>query len=176
MSLFFHVVVCFLLTVFQSAFPFAGWDFGVAYDLSVPYICFAAVDRPPEDGMWAVPCLGAPMESVGGGPFGLYIIVYLWLYIGIRGLKRVFHLSHFLVLPLVVTGCVLVENIAFVLVSWGFNEHMPNVGVFINLLARQAGWSLFTGALFFMLFRWLYRWWIVWATDRFSKPETQTQG
>jgi rod shape-determining protein MreD len=58
----------------------------------------------------AVFLLGCAMDSVSGGPFGLYISAYVWIYILVRSLKSLVHLENIVFLICMSAVAVVVEN------------------------------------------------------------------
>lgn len=58
----------------------------------------------------AVFLLGCAMDSVSGGPFGLYISAYVWIYILVRSLKSLVHLENIVFLICMSAVAVAVEN------------------------------------------------------------------
>jgi len=58
----------------------------------------------------AVFLLGCAMDSVSGGPFGLYISAYVWIYILVRSLKSLVHLENIVFLVCMSAVAVVVEN------------------------------------------------------------------
>ncbi|MCP4114056.1 MAG: hypothetical protein GY737_01395 [Desulfobacteraceae bacterium] len=58
----------------------------------------------------AVFLLGCVMDSVSGGPFGLYISAYVWIYILVRSLKSLVHLENIVFLVCMSAVAVVVEN------------------------------------------------------------------
>jgi len=58
------------------------------FDLMLPLVIYLAVFRPlPEHCLHAF--LGVLMDHVSGGPFGLYLTSYVWVFIGTRAAAKV---------------------------------------------------------------------------------------
>lgn len=65
----------------------------------------------------AIFILGCIMDSVSGGPFGLYLSAYVWIYILVRSLKSLVHLENIVFLVCMGAVAVVVEN-AFLVFSF----------------------------------------------------------
>ncbi|ACN16591.1 putative rod shape-determining protein MreD [Desulforapulum autotrophicum HRM2] len=90
----------------------------------------------------AVFLMGCVMDSVSGGPFGLYVSVYVWIFILVRSLKSLVHMENIVFLVCMSAVAVVVENafLVFVLVMGG----RVDVVYFTDLeiMAKQVAWGL----------------------------------
>lgn len=90
----------------------------------------------------AVFLLGCVMDSVSGGPFGLYISAYVWIFILVRSLKSLVHMENIVFLVCMSVVAVVVENafLVFVLVMGG----RVDVVYFkdLEIMAKQVAWGL----------------------------------
>lgn len=64
----------------------------------------------------AVLLIGVAMDSVSGGPFGIYISAYVWIYVLIRSLKAFVHLENMVFVLCVGVVAVVIENLFFIAV------------------------------------------------------------
>ena len=103
----------------------------------------------------AVFLLGVAMDSVSGGPFGLYISAYVWIYILIRSLKAFVHLENIFFLVCIVVVAVVVENFFFLFVlvmGRGLDAvYYKDLVAMVN----QAAWSLIVVPLLVLALDWL---------------------
>jgi len=56
---------------------------------------------------------GFLMDSISGGPFGLYLTVYIWLFVGANLLSNIFHYDGIVSLVIIMVFGVLFQNIVF---------------------------------------------------------------
>jgi rod shape-determining protein MreD len=85
----------------------------VFYDLLTPMVIHISVYRPLREGVPLILLLGIAMDSLSGGPPGLYISLYVWLYIAMRYLKQFLHVGNLLLLSLVAIAGAGLESLAF---------------------------------------------------------------
>lgn len=105
----------------------------------------------------AVFLLGVAMDSVSGGPFGLYSSAYVWIHILIRSLKAFVHLENIVFIVCIGAVAVVVENLflLFVLVMGkGLDAVQYNDLV---TMVDQAAWSLIVIPLLVPVIYWLER-------------------
>ena len=99
------------------------------------------------------------MDSLSGGPFGLYFTVYFWLFIGVRQLIKIFHVSNYILLPFVVAAAVLIENI-ILLGTFGMLEPGTQFSSsIINSVVAQVVWAIFTGPFIIQFYNFTYKRW-----------------
>ena len=82
------------------------------------------------------------MDSVSGGPFGLYLSAYVWIYIIVRSLKSLIHLENIVFLICMGAVAVVVEN-AFLIFSFLVRGGADAVCFQdLVLMAKQAAWGI----------------------------------
>ena len=79
----FHLIVCLLLVLFQTTLLAVGGPIHF-YDLLVPFVIYLGAYRPPKEAVPVLILAGLAMDGISGGVFGVYLTVYLWLYVGVR--------------------------------------------------------------------------------------------
>ncbi|MDY6823387.1 MAG: hypothetical protein SWH68_06255 [Thermodesulfobacteriota bacterium] len=111
----FSFTVTLVLVLLQSIvltvwLPFAGF-----YDLLIPVVLYLAIFRSAGEAVLILPMMGLLMDSVTGGPFGLYILTYVWLLAGIRAIIRYIHGTSIVFLFIaVIVGVTVEANIFWV--------------------------------------------------------------
>ena len=83
MTYFLYTVVCLLVVVFQTTLPMHFAMFGGMYDLFLLFVIYLGFYRTIREGFPFVIFFGLAMDALSGGPFGLYLTGYFWLYISI---------------------------------------------------------------------------------------------
>jgi cell shape-determining protein MreD len=82
-------------------------------DLLTPMVIHISVYRPLREGVPLILFLGIGMDSLSGGPPGLYISLYVWLYLAMGYLKQYLHVGNLILLSLVAICAVGLESLAF---------------------------------------------------------------
>lgn len=124
------------------------------YDLLIPIIIYLSFYRRRLEGIPVVLFFGFIMDSLCGGPMGLYISIYIWLYLGMRSLSLFLHTGSFVLLTLAVAIGVTFE-IAILLGYMAFLA--PNASIPVDAgktVVLQIAWALFTGPLILVIIAW----------------------
>lgn len=173
MTTVFFISVSVCLIVFQTIIAPASQMFDGIYDLMIPFVVYFSLFRPVRQTLLAVFLAGFIMDNLSGGPFGLYLTTYLWLFICIRWMVGYLRVSNTILLPLVVVGSVLVENIIFL---GTITILTPGAGFPKGALGRvseQFVWAFFTGSFLLMLLDYGQNRIEAWDLDRRAKKETE---
>ncbi|MFH2047344.1 MAG: hypothetical protein ABIK92_19625 [Pseudomonadota bacterium] len=96
------------------------------------------------------------MDNLYNGPFGLYVTVYIWLYICIRWSSVYFNVRSSMFLVFVVAAGVLFENIIYIGSFMMFNPELLFVENLSGKIFTQFVWALVTGYFFIMLIKKTY--------------------
>ncbi|MFC1876732.1 hypothetical protein ACFL2E_05605 [Thermodesulfobacteriota bacterium] len=148
-----YTVVLLLVVVFQTTLSMHFAIFGGMYDLFLLFVVYLGFYRTVREGFPFVILFGLAMDALSGGPFGLYLTSYFWLYICILGLTLVMRVGNSMILPLVVAGSVLFQNIIFFgTMTFFVPEAKIPAFLYRNVLA-QLLWSVITGPVLILLFR-----------------------
>jgi rod shape-determining protein MreD len=100
--------------------------------------------------------IGFVMDSITGGPFGIFISVYFWLFAGTRWGMQYFQTGTTFLLPFVIGAGVLVENI-FILSVTAFTakDALFPPGV-TEQVAWQVFWAAVTGPIILMFIKFIH--------------------
>ncbi|MFH0725626.1 MAG: hypothetical protein V2B19_04620 [Pseudomonadota bacterium] len=132
------------------------------YDLMLPYIIYQAVFRPARESVVLVIGAGGVMGHLSGAPAGLFIMVYLWVMMGVWWGVRFFHMGNYLLVPFVVAVAVLVENAFFALYVMIRITGMVVPITTGGIIFGQVGWALISAPLFMMLLNAAHHGWRAW--------------
>ncbi len=151
--LFFYLCVgLFLILTQTTASPYLPIPEN-SYDLTAICIFYLGIYRPFSEGISVIMVLGFIMDSISGTPFGLYITIYFWLYLGIKWLLQYLHGGSLITLPLVVALGILVENIfimstsAVMFPDWTLSMYI------VRKIAYQVLFAACTAPLIIMLIK-----------------------
>ncbi len=154
MSYFFNISACLFLVILQTTImPYLPL-LDKFYDLLIPFIVYLGLSRPVRESLPFVLFLGFIMDNLSGGPFGLYLTTYFWLYVGVKGITTFIQVGNRLVIiTLIVAGGVLVENLILLGAFAILGSRRQFAGDAAEIVAIQVLWAIFTGALFLLFFR-----------------------
>lgn len=145
MTILFYILTCLFLVITRTTLIPILPLFEKFYDLLIPIIIYLALFRNKREGIPIVLFFGFIMDSLCGGPMGLYLVIYIWLYIIVRWMAQFFRTGSLLVMALAVTAGVAFE-IIFLLGYMALlapGASIPEDAVKTILL--QLIWALLTG-------------------------------
>ena len=149
----FYVALCLFLIILQTTLlPFLPLLENV-YDLLIAFVIYLGLYRPIREGLIMVFFLGFLMDNLSGSPFGLYLTIYCWLFIGVKWITTLFQVGNRVLFSLVVAAGVLIAN-GIIISSFtiqGGDVRLPDNAM--QTLLIQFIWALLTGPLMLMLFR-----------------------
>jgi rod shape-determining protein MreD len=147
MSYFIYIVSSLCLVTLQTALiPRLGFV-GHFFDLLLPWVIYLAAFRPVHEALPFVVFMGALMDNLSGGPFGLYLTSYVWLYIAVRLAATVVRAENAMVLVLIIIAAVVFQNTFFFLAINMSLGDGHTTGEVIRVVSEQIGWVLLTGPL-----------------------------
>lgn len=129
-----------LLTVIRSTLALQlGGAGGQVFDLNIPLIVALASSGLLRHRLPIVILIGLCADSLSIAPFGFYVALYGWFFMGIRGLGMLIQISQGLVILLVIIAGVVLEYFSGVL----FVQNFPDTVQFDDF-----GWQLLWAVLF----------------------------
>jgi cell shape-determining protein MreD len=139
------------------------------YDLLTPFIIYLSIFRSVRESMVIIFIFGFFMDIISGGPFGLYLTAYVWLFISVRWAITFLHVGDSLLLPIIVAAGVLMENLIFIGTSAMFEQGSRISEAMVSTVIVQVLWAIFTGPLFLMFFNYSHRQWDRWFKEVLAK-------
>jgi rod shape-determining protein MreD len=154
MSYFFNISACLFLVILQTTvMPYLPL-LDKFYDLLIPFIIYLSLSRPVRESLPFVLFLGFIMDNLSGGPFGLYLTTYFWLYVGVKGITTFIQVGNrLIIITLIVAGGVLFENLILLGAFAIAGSRQQFAGDAIEIVTVQILWAIFTGSLFLLFFR-----------------------
>jgi len=165
----FHVGICLCLVLFQTTVMPYFHLFDRFYDLLSPFVIYLSLFRSLRQSIPVILFFGFLMDSLSGGPFGLYLTTYIWLFIGVKWIITFLHLGDSLLLPFVVAAGVLLQNCIFIGTIAMFEPGTQFLSAAISTVTVQVLWAIFTGPIFLMFFNYSYGRWNKWLKKVFVK-------
>jgi len=160
-----HIFIGLCLIVIQTTVMPHIPLFARFYDLLAPFVIYLSIFRSVRESMIIVFVFGFFMDIISGGPFGIYLTAYVWMFIGVRWAITFLHVGDGLLLPVVVTAGVLMENLVFIGSSAMFEQSSRISETMVSTIIVQVLWAIFTGPLFLMLFNTSHRRWNLWFNE-----------
>ncbi len=147
-----YIAVGLLVVVFQTTLSMHFAMFGGMYDLFLLFVIYLGFYRTIKEGFPFILLFGLFMDALTGGPFGLYLTSYFWLYVCTLAMTGFMRVGNNLILPLVVAGSILFQNIIFFgAMTLFIPEAKIPVFLYRNVLT-QLLWSVVTGPILILLF------------------------
>lgn len=145
------------LFLFQSAVMPCFSEFEKFYDVLIPFVLYLSIFCPFVESIIAALLFGFLMDSMSGGIFGLYIISYVWIFIGMRRIMGLVHIANsFLIGPLTGVGVLLEDAIVFGIFRYLGNGNPFPEDAFLVLSIRML-WAVTTGGIVFWGLRHIHR-------------------
>lgn len=168
MTVFFYILVSLCLVLVKTTLIPGVSLFEKFYDLLIPIIIYLSFYRRKLEGIPIVLFFGFIMDSLCGGPMGLYLSIYIWLYVGMRWISQFVHTGSFVLLTLAVAIGVIFE-IAVLLVYMAFlaiNASIPEDT--LQTVVMQFLWALITGPLILVIIGWAQKQLDLWRSRIFA--------
>lgn len=160
-----HIFICLCLVVIQTTVMPHIPLFERFYDLLTPFVIYLSIFRSVRESLVIIFVFGFFMDIISGGPFGLYLTAYVWLFIGVRWAITFLHVGDSVLLPFVVAAGILMENLIFIGTSVMFEQSLRISEAMVSTIVIQVLWAIFTGPLFLMFFNFAHRHWDRWSKE-----------
>jgi rod shape-determining protein MreD len=86
---------------------------GIFYDLLIPLVVFLSLNLADRKGVLLVVILGLIMDLLSGGIFGLYLTIYFWIFLSVKGLSKYFDVDDTIFRSVLIGVCVLGQHLLF---------------------------------------------------------------
>jgi len=148
MSLLLYMIVGLLLAIIQTTLIHGIPVLRGIHDLLLLLVVYAGLFRPFRESILLAVIMGFVMDSLSGGPLGLYVAAYFWICVSIIWLMTFLHVHNRLLLPFVFVAAVMMESLIFLGGSVLLipDARFPESG--LAALILPVVWVVFTGPLF----------------------------
>jgi len=168
MTVLFYILVSLCLVLIKTTLIPGLPLFEKFYDLLIPIIIYLSFFRRKLEGIPIVLFFGLIMDSLCGGPMGLYLTTYIWLYLGMRWMAQFLHTGSFVLLTVAVAIGVMFE----VSVLLGYMAFLaPNASIpvdAVKTVVLQIIWALITGPLILVIIGWAQKQLDLWRSRIFA--------
>jgi len=165
----FHVGICLCLVLFQTTVMPYFHLFDRFYDLLAPFVIYLSLFQSLRQSIPVILFFGFLMDSLSGGPFGLYLTTYIWLFIGVKWIITFLHIGDSFLLPFIVAAGVLLQNCIFIGTIAISEPGTQFLSAAISMATVQVLWAIFTGPIFLMFFNYSHGKWNKWLEKVFAK-------
>lgn len=148
----FYVCICVCLVIFHTTIIPHISLLTNFYDILIPFIIYLGLFRPVRESIVFILVLGFLMDNLSGGPFGLYLTTYLWLFIVVKVVVKYLHARNNILLVLIVAAGVLMENIIFITFFSISDQNSQFFTNTVKIVIYQILWAGFTGFFFITFF------------------------
>ena len=167
MTILFYILASLSLVLVQTTLIPALPMFDKFYDLLIPIIIYLSLFRSLSEGIPVIFFFGIIMDSLCGGPGGLYLATYIWLYAGIRWLSRFLHTGN-----IVLSAVAVAVGVAFeCLVLMGYMVILAPGAIIPADAAKtvllQIIWALITGPVILIIIDWAQKQLDIWRARIF---------
>ncbi|MEE8397775.1 MAG: rod shape-determining protein MreD, partial [Desulfobacterales bacterium] len=138
-------------------------------------VVYLALFRPMRESFPMAIIFGFVMDSLSGGPLGLYVTTYFWSCAGILGVMTFLDIRSRFLLPMVVASVVIVENALF---GAGTVMFVPDARMddgILSTVSVQVLWAVVTGPLFIILLEAVHKRMDRWISEYRDKEDGYSQ-
>jgi len=172
----FNICTCFCLVIFQTTvMPYFSL-FDRFYDLLFPFIIYLSLFRSVRESIPLILFFGFVMDNLTGGPFGLYLTTYLWMFIGIRWVITFMDVEDSVLMLFIVAAGVLIQNFIIIGTIVMFEPVSRFSPAAISTVGVQVLWAVFTGPIFLVFFNYSHGRWDKWLKEVFAKEKGDRYG
>jgi rod shape-determining protein MreD len=118
---------------------------GYLFDLVLPVVIYLAAFRPLREALPFTVFLGVLMDHLSGGPFGLYLTSYVWLFVAARAAATVVRAENPIMIVVILIIAVATQNALFfaILGASGLGHFSGSFA--LRVVTEQIGWVLLVG-------------------------------
>ena len=154
MTIFFYILTALLLVIIRTALIPILPVIDKFYDLLIPIIIYLGFFRPKREGIPVVLFSGYIMDSLCGGPLGLYLIIYIWIYIAVRWVGQFLSAGSFMMPVLAIISAVAFE-VVFLLGYMALVASDAKVPADAGkTILMQLIWAMITGPIIMAMIAW----------------------
>jgi cell shape-determining protein MreD len=154
------------LVIFQTTIYYAIPALNHFVDLLIVFVIYAGLFLPFLESIVLVLALGALMDSITGGLFGLYLSIFFWIIVGLRPFVTLLNLKNDHTLRLLLGIAIGFENLMLFIGTVALKQQVVFSSESFRGMAFQLIWTLTLGPFLIRLLN---------ATDRHFKVYAQSK-
>lgn len=165
MNYFFYICLSLTLIITHTTIMPNFAVFEHFYDILIPFIFYLGLYRNPRESIPIILLLGLIMDSLSGGPFGVFSTTYFWLYVLTRCGITFLHAANKALWLVAVAAGVLIENLIIVGATAWLSETFKYPPGVLDRIGPQLLWALCTGPILVVLISIGHIKWQKWQKD-----------
>lgn len=151
MTYVFFFICALILAMFETV-GFSPFFSAAIYDLQIPLIIAVSVLGRTYWSLLVIFWVAVVMDTLSGGPFGIYLTTYVWLFFPVKALSLLVSTRSYLAVALLSVVGVLFENFVFTFVQLLSAGTVPNFhNVIIPAVIVQCVLACITGPIIYFL-------------------------
>lgn len=144
--------ICALILAMIESVVFPPSLSAMVYDLQIPLVIAVSVLGRAYAALIMIFLVAVVMDTLSGGPFGIYLTTYVWLFFPVKALSLLVSTRSYLAVALLSVLGVLFENFVFMFVQLLTSGAVPNFyTVILPLVIMQCITAFITGPLIYFL-------------------------
>jgi rod shape-determining protein MreD len=169
MAYFFNAFLMVAFLLFQTTITPNFRLFYDFFNLMNLFVVYLVLYRSNQEIIIFVALTGILMDSVSGGPFGLYMTTYIWLSLSIKWTLKYLHKGNAILIPMIISGSILAENLIIIsvmaLVEKNFSFHPE----WFRSIIIQLMYGVIIGPFLIFLIKKLQPKWKIWSFEKIFK-------
>jgi rod shape-determining protein MreD len=157
--MFLSLIIVILKTTLMPYFSM----FDQFYDMLIPFVFYLGLYRPAREGIPFILLLGFTMDSLSGGPFGIFLTTYFWMFVLTRWFITFLHAGNKGLWLVVVAAGVLIENLIIIATILWLGEASELPLGWGDRVITQLLWAISTGPVLIITISIAHLKWIGWA-------------
>ncbi len=153
-----HAFTCLFLLLLQTTAPGRALPVLSQYDLLAPYILFLGLFRPLREGLIVAFVCGIFMDLLWGGPTGLLVAAYLWIFTASRWIPRYVHVLNPFFLIAICMAAIVIEHIFMWMATALVVGPFPYSGLFLGRMIKSALCAGITGPVLILFQNQVMEW------------------
>ena len=151
MTVLFYVLVSLCLVIIKTTLIPGLPLLEKFYDLLIPLVIYLSLFRPMREGAPLALFFGLMMDGLCGGPVGLYLTTYIWIYAGMRWAGQFLRTGNMILLTLAVGIGVTFECIVMLMYMLVLAPSALPPEDTARTVAYQIVWALLTGPVILIM-------------------------
>lgn len=167
MNFLFYMGLSLILVILKTTLMPYFSMFDQFYDILIPFVFFLGLYRPVRESIPFILLLGFTLDSLSGGPFGIFMTTYFWLLVLTRWVVTFLHAGNKGLWLIAVAIGVLIENFIVIATILWLGETSDLPAGWGGRLVAQLLWALGTGPFLIIAISTLHSKWRGWV-DRMT--------
>jgi len=176
MNILFYMGLSLILIILKTTLMPYFSMFDQFYDLLIPFVFYLGLYRPAREGIPFILLLGFTLDSLSGGPFGIFLTTYFWMFVLTRWVVTFLHAGNKGLWLIAVAAGVLIENLIIIATILWLGEASELPLGWSDRVVTQLLWSLSTGPVLIIVISMAHRKWSGWANRIVAALKEQETG